>query len=521
MKALLMYRDRDFDLQSALPASAQALTQDLELATLFNAMAQDDAFLREVAERAVLCSLNDVDTILYRQAILKDCLKNPAIVREIYTIAVEAIQNEKKTYWGYFSKYPDAILHRAIEVLQMLVGMLKRLRAIADEHAGEFESEGFAALFAMLREQLSDEYFASIRSHLKELRFRDGVLISAELGRGNKGTHYVLRRPRDDQRNWMKRITARRAPAYTYTVADRDESGARALSELRDRGLNLVANALAQSTDHILSFFIMLRTELAFYIGCLNLHEQLTQMGEPTSFPVPVAPGERRHSFAGLYDACLALTLKQRIVGNDVQADHRDLVIITGANQGGKSTFLRSIGLAQLMMQCGMFVAAESFCANICQGLFTHYKREEDVALKSGKLDEELSRMSDIADNITTNSMVLFNESFAATNEREGSEVARQIVSALLDRGIKVFFVTHLYEFAHGLYARGMENAFFLRAERQSDGRRTFRVVEGRPLQTSYGEDLYERVFGEAVAHDGLLEPQARDEDRMAADDMS
>ena len=286
-------------------------------------------------------------------------------------------------------------------------------------------------------------------------------------------------------------------PVYTFYLHPRDESGAKALSELNDTGINLVANALAQSTDHILSFFNMLRTELAFYMGCLNLHEQLLRKGEPMSFPVPVASSERKHSFKGLYDVCLALSLKQRIVGNDVNADNKDLVIITGANQGGKSTFLRSIGLGQMMMQCGMFVAAESFCSNVCDGLFTHYKREEDATMKSGKFDEELSRMSDIADNMTSNSMVLFNESFAATNEREGSEIGRQIVCALLEKGIKIFFVTHLYAFAHGFVVERMEKALFLRAERQADGQRTFKLVEGEPLQTSFGGDLYNMIFGD------------------------
>jgi len=72
------------------------------------------------------------------------------------------------------------------------------------------------------------------------------------------------------------------------------------------------------------------------------------------------------------------------------------------------------------MMQCGMFVGAESFAADLCAALFTHYKREEDATMKSGKFDEEIARMSDIVDGITPNSLVLFNESFAATNEREG-----------------------------------------------------------------------------------------------------
>jgi DNA mismatch repair ATPase MutS len=495
MKALLMYRDRDLDLQQKLPCNAEALTQDLELNTLFNAMALDDKFLADVAKKAVLSGVNtDLDTIRYRQNILKDCLKNPAIVREIYDIAVKAIESEKKVYLGFF-RYPASILSRSIEVLQMFVSMLKKLRHIADDHADTFDSEGFTAFFAMLNKELGDDYFASLQNHLRQLQFRDGVLISAALGEGNKGANYMLRKPHEKQQSWIEQILAKGPPVYTFYIADRDESGARALSELKDRGLNLVANALAQSTDHILSFFTMLRTELAFYIGCLNLHGQLAKMEEPTCFPVPVAHGEHRHSFQELYDVCLALTMKQKIVGNDVKADNKDLAMITGANQGGKSTFLRSIGLSQVMMQCGMFVPAESFCANVCDGLFTHYKREEDATMKSGKLDEELSRMSDIADNITSNSMVLFNESFAATNEREGSEIARQIITALLERRIKVFFVTHLYACAHGFFERNMENAIFLRAERRTDATRTFKLIEGEPLQTSYGEDLYQRIF--------------------------
>ena len=91
--------------------------------------------------------------------------------------------------------------------------------------------------------------------------------------------------------------------------------------------------------------------------------------------------------------------------------------------------------------------------------------------------------------------MLLFSESFAATNDREGSEIARQIVCALLEKRIKIFFVTHLYEFAHGVFDKKTENAIFLRAERQPDGNRTFRLIEGEPLQTSFGEDLYNRVF--------------------------
>ncbi len=496
MKAFLMYKDRDFDLQEAFPPQEQELMQDLEISTLLDSMALGDKVLLEVAKKAVLCSLSDLDTILYRQDVLRDCLNNSSIVRDIYDIAVASIDRKKFGFWGWgaISNYPDAILGRSIEILQMFVGVLKELRGIAHEYAEAFQSEGFTSFFAMLKRELADDYFATVQEHLQRLKFRGGVLISAELGQGNKGFNYVLRKPIRKE-SWIERILGEGPQSYSFHLHPRDESGARALSELNDRGVTLVANALAQSTDHILSFFTMLRTELAFYVGCLHLHENLERRGVPLSFPIPVASGERKHSFRGLYDPCLALSQEQRVISNDANADNKDLVIITGANQGGKSTFLRSIGVSQLMMQCGMFVPAESFSANICQALFTHYKREEDTTMKSGKFDKELSRMSQIVDKLRPDSMLLFSESFAATNDREGSEIARQIVSALLEKRIKVFFVTHLYEFAHDFYDQKMANAIFLRAERRSDGERTFKLIAGEPLQTSYGEDLYNKIF--------------------------
>lgn len=514
-----MYRDRDFDpqqllirrerearnrrgaddslnLRQLLPWNALALRQDLGLDILFDAMSQGDDFLFEVASVAVLCSLSDIETIRYRQDILADALKNGSVIRDMYQVAVDAIESERKNYWSYFARFPSGILHRAVDVLQMFVGMLRRLRAIADKHAETVESEGLVALFNMLRRELSDEYFAEIEAHLNRLRFRRGVLISAQLGKGNKGNNYVLRTPHNDTRSWLTRLLSEKPAAYTFTLHPRDEAGAHALAALNDRGVNLVANALAQSVDHILSFFQMLRTELAFYVGCLNLRNQMAQMNEPICLPSPAPAGGRQLSFAALYDISLALSSRKKVVGNDVVADGKDIIVITGANTGGKSTFLRSLGLGYLMMQAGMFVPAERFSAAVCDGVYTHYKREEDRGMESGKWDEELSRMSDIVGNVRPNSIVLFNESFASTNEREGSEIASQIVRALLDGGIRVFFVTHLYHFAHSLFTRASSRATFLRAERRPDGTRPFKLIEGAPLQTSYGEDLYDAIFG-------------------------
>jgi DNA mismatch repair ATPase MutS len=497
VKAFLMYPDRDFDLGRELPANEPDLAKDLELNTLLYAMAARDQFLFDVARQGLHSGLTSPAGITYRQHVLADCIDQPGVIRDLYGVAVTALTEEKKIFGWLFKDSPDTILHRSREVMQLYVSMLHRLRDIADAHAAGFRSEGFTRLFAMLAEELDDGYFAEMEAHLAELGFRRGTLISARLGKGSKGIGYVLRR-HSREPGWRDRILGRSRPGFSFTIAERDDAGHRALSDLNSRGLNDTANALAQSCDHIGGFFQMLRAELGFYIGCLNLRERLTARGEPVCFPVPAAAGEDRLAAAGLYDACLALTLDGRVTGNDVRADGKQLIMITGANQGGKSTFLRSVGLAQLMMQAGMFVAAGEFAASACAGVFTHFKREEDATMEKGKLDEELERMSGIAGQIAPGSLLLCNESFASTNEREGSEIARQIIRALTETGVRIVFVTHLYDLAESCYARNTGTALFLRAQRQADGRRTFRLLEGEPLPTSYGQDLYRQVFGAA-----------------------
>ena len=296
------------------------------------------------------------------------------------------------------------------------------------------------------------------------------MLISAQLGRDNSGTGFVLSAPEQARRRWAERLGIGPRTTYSFTISPRDEAGGQILTDLTSRGINQVANAAAQSADHIGSYFTMLRAELGFYVGCLNLADQLTAKGVPITAPEPAEASSPAFSCADLRDACLELQSPGPVIGNDVQADGKSLVIITGANSGGKSTFLRSVGVAQLMMQCGLFVTAQSYRANVARGIFTHFTREEDPGMTSGRLDDELRRMSVIAGQLTPRCLMLFNESFAGTNEHEGSEIGYQIVRALLDAEVKVFFVTHRFSFADRFRRQRAPSSLFLRAEREPDG---------------------------------------------------
>ena len=497
MKVHLLYPDRAVDPEGPVVGHAKDLVADLELASLLDAMGAGDTFLRETARRVLVSPATDPGAIRYRQAILADALNRREVVRELHGIAVEAVLGEARVWGAFLDAYAESVLARAITVLELFIGLLRRLRALGDQHAQTFASDGLRRLLAEIDRDLDDAYLRSIEDHLEHLRFRDGMVLSVRLGAGNRGDDSVLRRPRDGGKGWRHRLPVLDRDGYTYRVPDQSETAARNFAALKSQGIAQAAAALAQATDQILGYFKALRFELGFYVGCLNLEERLAAKRETVCVPVPHPSGSGRLTATGLRDLALVLAVPPGgAVANDVAADGRPLVVITGANRGGKSTLLRSLGQAQLMLQAGMFVGAEAFEAEVRGGVYTHFKREEDASLESGKLDEELRRMSRIVDALPPDALLLLNESFASTNEREGAEIARQIVGPLLDAGVRVTYVTHMYALAEDLARSEPDRGLFLRAERTGDGGRTYRVVPGEPLPTSHGGDIYRRVFG-------------------------
>jgi hypothetical protein len=498
MRARLMFADRDLGGEREPRVGEEALVADLELETLWAAMAQGDPVIAAAARSAMLDGLTEPELIRYRQAVLRDCLARPDVIRELYMLAIDAVADEKQVYRGFFNTRGEARISRSVRVLELFDERLRQLRAIAERERTTFASPGFQRFFDTVCRELDAAYFDEVSDHLRRLGFGGGVLATARLGKNGQGVDYVLHAPPRNHRLLSFLTPTVGRPSHSRTFSPRDQASDQAMGTLRGRVLTVVADAIGEATDHITRFFKALRVELGFYVGCLNLHELLTGKGELLTIPDPHPAGSPVRHADKLYDACLSLRLDTRVQGNDLHGDGRQLIVITGANQGGKSTFLRSLGLAQLMMGAGMFVAAENFAAAVTTGIFTHYKREEDPTMTSGKLDEELARMSGLVPAIHDGALLLCNESFAATNEREGSEVAGDVIRAMTDRGCTVVFVTHLYELARELYDQGSDEILFLRADRDAEGRRSFQLHEREPLATSHGADLYRRTFIDA-----------------------
>lgn len=492
MKFNLLFKNSNYIPDTKLCYMHDTLKEDLGLDKVLSTMARDNKVIYTVSETMLFSNNHSLSDILYRQETLKDALPNASVVRKLFEISEEVFKKIDKI-WDIrlHISSSSGTLYNAIRLLNMYVDSLMELRIEADKHLTEFTSKGFSEFLELIRDELTDEYFAEVHDYLNALKNNDGIYIGAKFGSSLQGVGYRLVRQEKGKR---KRIFSR---TLSYAPAGEDRVGLKELSRRYDYAINDVANALAQAAEHLDRFFVMLRNELAFFVGCLNLADTLKSIGIEYCIPEVLPSNSFSRRYEELYDVGLSIVKKAKVVGNTLATEKTNLYIITGVNQGGKTTFLRSLGQAQLMSQSGMIVGASFFSSSIANGVFSHFMKEEDREMKSGKLDEELLRMNEISKQLQSGSLMIFNESFATTNEREGSEIHYQIVKALIENEVEVFTVTHLTTFANMF--REQQKVQYLRAKREDDDSRTFKLIPEEPQLSTFDVGLFNSVFGDYV----------------------
>ena len=484
MIAGLLWKDRNEQWLSKADSIWEDRFLDLKLEPIVHVMSGGDPCITEVCRQVLDAPLQTAEEIQYRQEILKDCLRDSRTIETVYEICSEAERKRKSTWCRLTSPHLTTVYSSAQDLLKIYLEALVAIRKSLEK--AEFHSQGLQQLSKLLTTELSDAYLEQLRELQPGIASKNGIEISAGFGPYLQGVSYVKRQP--DQ----KRARLRWLLQPSYTLGDRDMKGAKDLELREDRAIHEVANVMAQAAESLQSLVDQLRKELSFYLGGIHLWETLKAGPKRLCFP-ELTDGNNR-SYTGLYDGTLVLAGHENIVPNTLQSvDHR-LWLITGANQGGKTTFLRSIGLCQLMAQCGLFVFAEACRIPVRQQIFTHFVREEDRSLSSGKLEEELCRMDAIVERIQPNAMLLSNESFSSTNDRDGSEIFLGIVRGLLSGGIEIFAVTHLIEFADTIARR--QDVLSLRPGRTETGERTYQLQEAKPIPDAYAEDIYREIFG-------------------------
>ena len=189
------------------------------------------------------------------------------------------------------------------------------------------------------------------------------------------------------------------------------------------------------------------------------------------------------------------------IVVNDLDFDDsKNLYLLTGANRGGKTTITQAVGLLYVLAQGGIFVPAQKFSFAPVDDIFTHYPADEDKTLDYGRLGEECKRFRELFAECTPESLLLLNETFSTTSFEEGFFIAKDAVRAILKKGTRCIYNTHMHKLAADIESLNAESAAEgakVKAESlvalSDGGQRSFKVKVAPPQGMSYARDIAEK----------------------------
>jgi DNA mismatch repair protein MutS len=191
--------------------------------------------------------------------------------------------------------------------------------------------------------------------------------------------------------------------------------------------------------------------EVQFYLAYLEMVERLRGAGLPFCYP-QVSARSKEIAADGTFDMALASKLVPEggmVVGNDFHlAGPERIFVVSGPNNGGKTTFARAFGQLHYLASLGLLVPGREVRVFLPDRIFTHFEREEDIETLRGKFDDELVRVHEILDRATSDSVIVMNESFNSTSLSDALFVGTEVMRQILERGCLAVYVTFVEEIA-------------------------------------------------------------------------
>lgn len=499
MHCNLLYINPDNRVIKSTPAK-DSFIRDLKLDLLLEAVSENDHYLKALFKKLFLNPSVHTKEIKMRQEILSDAIHYQQFFKRVYhlsTNAIEEINNYGDTsHPGYDKIIPEAkkILTQC-NIAFINLSHLEAFLEVITNYTASFSSPSLNEFIRQTQKKYTKTFLDEAAKILKELLELKG-LSEITIG-GHPGFGLKLREVR------LHTITGSNKAAVKNKNKGFEKADAVILldnpvlinnsQEIINSSLVWILKTLSDFNRDLHDFFETVQEMFGFYAGAINLYHKIAEAEEIICFPEFL--DEKGYNFTSLKDVGLVLKTQGPVVGNSFSFSGKNLCMITGANQGGKTTFLRSIGLAQLMAQCGLFVTASAFSCYLYSGIFTHFTDEEDRELRTGLLEQELQRLHNIIPLLDKDSLILMNEPFSTTTEYGAGYLAEEITAAFRYYGILTFFVTHLYQFAHKLYGETPKDCVFLRAGRAVDGSRSFLIEYGEPVKSGFALDLYHQIL--------------------------
>ena len=412
---------------------------------------------RDLITRVLFTRLRDDGAVRYRQEVFED-LEDPALFGAVQRFAgrmgdvrAHLRQLDQMQYryqregWllDATASYCDAVRSLAAHLTPAQVSS-RALLAFRGYLASYVASAGFTALASDTRDREEAlgqiRYCTRIRGGRVEVsRYQDEADYSAA----------VLKTFERFQQSVVKdyRIRYRTWPGMNHVAAQITELVARlfpgeftALEEYCGRHAGFLDEGIRRAD-----------AELQFYLAYLDYVRPLHAAGLRFCYP-EVSATSKQVSAAGTFDLALARKLVAAgtpVVTNDFRLEGRERIfVVTGPNQGGKTTFARTFGQLHHLASTGCPVPGSAARLFLPDRLFTHFEREEDLATMSGKLEDDLIRIGEILRAATGGSIVILNETFASTTLHDARFLGEKLLTKVTQLDALCVYVTFVDELA-------------------------------------------------------------------------
>ena len=481
---------------AAVPFPAQTI-EDLQLVRLAKAMSPSD-YYRLTSEELCALFTSDEEVLRYRQEVFRDVLRFPALESAMEKLldSLDGWESRGGSRRGGADAFAVGF---SLDEFTWLDGYLKKIDAAWREFSGiPVESEGFKALLGLLDSLRNSPRYRDAASDFKALcpgfsapaRMRLGYNLDSELKPGR--LKLLAMEPPEDGKT---KAPQKRKMMLTQRAVEMDAM--------------LLQRVSAQASQDINTFVIRetaalrgLRKELIVCLAVRKLTRSWEDAGLPACFPELRPPEEKAFRAKGLFDPLLLISDKELVVSNDVELRQGgELLILTGANQGGKTVFLLSMGLGQWMAQLGFPVGAAEAAVSPAENILTIFAPNGQRYGRKGLLAEEAGRIAAAVESLTGGSMVLFNEPLTSTGPEETKSISAEVIAVCMAAGARGIWVTHVYELAS--HRANLEEALpwgsrlgslrIVLEEVGGETRFTYRVERGEPKGYSHAEDALRR----------------------------
>ena len=404
-------------------------------------------------------SLNDVDAIEYRHEIMRD-LEQQMLYDHIRTFAQrmrtmrkQLAQADKLSYrYQRESWFVDAV-ETYCEAVTGLVQDVTRV---------EVRSRGFLAFREYVRDYADSGRFTSLLAETKTLKADVSAITYCLLIRGNS----VQVRMYESERDYSADVAETFAKFKQGAVKDYRVKFSTwpNMNHVEAQILDLVAKLYPEIFLHLDEFctkngayldetLVNFDREIQFYLAYLEYIARFKRAGLQFCYPHISTTDKDVYVYEG-FDVALATKLvtatsSSSVVCNDFYLNGKErIVVVTGPNQGGKTTFARAFGQLHYLASIGCLVPGREAQLFLFDRLFTHFEKEEDIKSLSGKLQDELVRIHHILTHATPNSIIILNEMFTSTTIHDALFLSKKIMEQLLQLDLLCVWVTFIDELA-------------------------------------------------------------------------